>query len=59
MTKLEEVLLKRRIKACGAILSLQRQEPSPSRDEAIHVVREYMKLMEKPIDPNKTRGKIV
>lgn len=57
--KLEEMFRMRRVKAVGSIILLRMQPPAADRDEAIHILEEYLKLMESPIDSNTTRGKIV
>lgn len=59
VTKIEEVLRHRRVKAAMAIVCLKLQPPGKDRDEAEFILEEYLKLMEKPIDPALTRGKIV
>jgi hypothetical protein len=59
MSKVEEALLKKRIKATMAIICLKLTAPGSDRDEAEHILHEYVKLMESPIDPALTRGKIV
>lgn len=59
MTKFENVLMQRRIKAQMGVIALLMTPKDPAREEAIHILEEYTKLMEKPIDPNHTRGRIV